>query len=80
MPLRLEAIDSEHPDTVALVRGPLVLFALTDNAPQMTRAQLLAVQRVPGEPAWLVPGAGGLRMVPFTQIVDSNYTTYFHTA
>jgi uncharacterized protein len=28
LPVRLEAIDSQHPDTVAVMRGPLVLFAL----------------------------------------------------
>ncbi len=28
-PLRLEAVDQQHPQTVALVSGPLVLFALT---------------------------------------------------
>lgn len=37
LPMRLEAIDSDHPDTVALIRGPLVLFALTENAPRFTR-------------------------------------------
>ena len=34
MPMRLEAIDADHPNTVALMRGPLVLFAVTENAPQ----------------------------------------------
>ena len=43
MPLRLEAIDREHPNTVALMRGPLVLFALAEN-PQLTRKQVLTVE------------------------------------
>ncbi len=42
LPLRLEPIDPEHPETVALMRGPLVLFAITDSAPRVTRERLLA--------------------------------------
>jgi uncharacterized protein len=40
-PLRLEAVDSQHPNSVALLLGPLTLFAI--NAPQsrFNRAQLL---------------------------------------
>lgn len=78
MPLRLEAVDSEHPDTVALVRGPLVLFALTDSDPHVSRAQLLSARRVAGEPVWLVPGTDTVRMTPFTEIGDDRYVTYFH--
>src|SRR5271154_1854474 len=44
MPMRLEPIDPQHPDTVALVRGPLVLFAMTEQAPKVTRQQLLAAE------------------------------------
>src|SRR5689334_19745848 len=43
--LELKSVDTEHPDTVALVYGPLVLFALTEDAPIATRAQLLAANR-----------------------------------
>ena len=32
-------------DTVALLVGPLVLFAVTDAEPKVTRAQLLAAKR-----------------------------------
>lgn len=44
-PLRLEAVDAQHPGTVALLCGPLTLFAI--NAPQsrFTRAQLLAAEQ-----------------------------------
>ena len=78
LPVRLEAIDPEHPGTVALVRGPLVLFAVTDQRPRVTRNQLLAVERVPGETAWrMQSGSGELRLVPFTHLGDDPYTTYF---
>ena len=45
MPTRLEVVDPQHPDTVALVHGPLVLFARTDAPVKATRAQMLAVQQ-----------------------------------
>jgi DUF1680 family protein len=77
MPARLEAIDSVHRDCVALVRGPLVLFAETENAPSVTRKQLLAAQRIAGQTAWQVEaGSGSLRMVPFTELGESPYRTY----
>jgi len=81
MPLRLEAIDSDHPETVALMRGPLTLLAITDQAPKVTRRQLLAASPLSGpgtdKPAWKVQTASGaLRLMPFTAITDERYTTY----
>ena len=46
MTLRLEPVDPQHPQTVALVFGPLVLFAITDTQPSLTRADLLAAKRM----------------------------------
>jgi DUF1680 family protein len=42
MPLRLEAIDPQNPNTVALVRGPIALFGVGDMPAKLTRSQLLA--------------------------------------
>ena len=46
--MRLETIDAKHADTVALLRGPLVLMAVkadgTDPLPKVTREQLLGAQ------------------------------------
>jgi uncharacterized protein len=78
MPLtkRLEAIDGRHTDTVALLSGPLVLFAITDAAPKVTREQLLAATKS-GERSWRAATAGApLKMLPFTAIADEAYTTY----
>lgn len=73
---RLEAIDGRHADTVALLSGPLVLFAITDGAPKVTREQLLAATKS-GERSWTVATAGApLRMLPFTSIADEAYSTY----
>ena len=75
-PLRLEPIDSHHPKTVALVCGPLVLFAITNSQPPLTRADLLAAKRM-NPRAWQVKTAGApLTMLPFTEIEDEEYSTY----
>ena len=79
LPLRLEAIEPEHPNTVAIVRGPLVLFALGAQAPAVTRDQLLAAQPVPKSPIpeWQIQSASGpIRLRPFFHIHDEHYTTY----
>ena len=77
LPLRLQPIDAEHPNTVALVRGPLVLFACAPQAPRLSRPQLLAPKQIPGDVAWQVETADGpLRMAPFTLIGDDPYVTY----
>ena len=77
MVTRLEAIDRAHPNCVALVRGPLVLFALTDTNPSITAAQLLGAKPLPGETAWQASTARGpIRLVPFTEINEERYTTY----
>ena len=73
---RLEAIDAQHPETVALVVGPVVLFAVTDGEPKVARAQLLAAKKT-GPQNWQVQTVGGaMRMLPFTGIGDQQYTTY----
>ena len=78
--MRLEAIDARHSDTVALVRGPLVLMAVkkaqADPGPKVTRQQLLAATRV-SERQWQVSSASGpLTMLPFTSVGSRPYTTY----
>jgi DUF1680 family protein len=76
--LELKAVDAQHPDTVALVCGPLVLFAVNDDTPKVTRAQLLtARQQSTGSPEWRADIASGtLRLVPFWAIKDEIYFTY----
>ncbi len=73
LPLRVEAIDPAHPDTVALVRGPMVLFPITAEMPRVAQAELFSAQQVSGSQAWR---AGGLRLLPFEGIEDERYTTY----
>lgn len=77
MPMRLEPIEASHPETVALVRGPLVLFALTEDDPKVTREQLLGAQRMKGQALWMAQsGNGPLLLTPFTEIHEERYRTY----
>jgi DUF1680 family protein len=73
---RLEPVDSQHQDIVALLSGPLVLFAIGEPQPAVSRAQLLAAKKT-GEQIWQVDSsAGAIKMLPWTAIVDEPYTTY----
>jgi uncharacterized protein len=77
LPLRLETIDSEHPNTVALVRGPLVLFAIANEPLAVTRQELLAAKKVGGEAAWRTKSSSGpLILRPFSAIEEDHYLTY----
>jgi DUF1680 family protein len=78
--MRLEAIDAQHTDTVALLRGPLVLMAVKPQqeapVPKLTREQLLAAKRI-AERQWQVSSANGsVTMLPFTSLGGLPYTTY----
>ena len=79
MLMRLEAIDAAHPNCVALLRGPLVLFALTETNPSVSAAQLLGAKPVAGEKCWQASTAQGpIRLVPFTEINEERYVTYLN--
>ena len=74
--LRLESISPAHPETAALMYGPLVLFALTSAAPSVTRAQALAAKRNTSTEWSIATDGSPLRLVPFTCIGDATYATY----
>jgi uncharacterized protein len=79
MPLRLEAVDAEHPDQVALLRGPVVLFAIADSQPSFDRAELLRAKTVGNATGdSTVSSADGrpITMRPFASIQDESYSTY----
>ena len=78
MPLakRLEPIDRRHPKTVALLSGPLVLFAIADKPPVVNSDQLLAAKKV-SEQRWQAETASApMNLLPFTAISDEQYSTY----
>lgn len=79
MPLRLETVDANHPNLVALMQGPLVLFAVADSQPSFDRNALLQAQ--PAKNAmgdWLATSADGssVTMRPFMNIDKESYSTY----
>ncbi len=78
---RTEAIDEQHADTVALMRGPLMLVALdpkleisrsTLDAPAASKPTPFAKQSFD-----LPANQRPVRFVPFYMVGDETYTTYF---
>jgi DUF1680 family protein len=79
MPLRLEAVDANHPNLVALVRGPLVLFAVADVQPGFDKAELLRAQlanNTSGDSIATSKDGKPVSMRPFMSIKDETYSTY----
>jgi DUF1680 family protein len=79
MPLRLEAVDANHPDIVALVQGPLVLMAVGESQPTFERNALLqakAASNATGD--WLASSADqrSITMRSFMMIDKESYSTY----
>lgn len=80
MKIRLEAIDAQHPDIVAVLFGPLVIFG--NQVPGLTRAHLLGAKKV-ARGVWHVSPDGNIvmKMVPWTELEkDAPYATYLRIA
>ena len=82
--LRLEPIDAQHPNTVALLRGPLVLMAVKQQqdgpTPHLTRDHLLGAKRI-SQRQWQADSAqASVTLVPFTSLGDRPYSTYLNLA
>jgi uncharacterized protein len=79
MPLRLEAVDANHPNLVALVRGPLVLFAVADAQPGFDKAELLRARlanNTAGDSIATSKDGNRVSMRPYMSIKDETYSTY----
>jgi uncharacterized protein len=78
MPLRLESVDHEDLNRVALVRGPIALFGVGNIPSHIKRSQLLAATPVPGSMHdWMVQAdEGTLTLRPFASIMSENYRLY----
>ncbi len=80
MPLRLVPLDRNHPGLVALLRGPVALFAIEPSSRTMTQRQLLAAQRVGSSGNWEVETSSGkVVMKPFPAITTEQYRLYQET-
>jgi len=78
---RTQAVDALHPNTVALMRGPLMLVAL-DRPPRLDKNALNSARswnKVPNTADTWESAAPPekRRFVPFYRIADESYTTYF---
>ncbi len=82
MPLQLVPIDPRHPNVVALVRGPVALFAIepveSSGEYKVTRQQLMAAERVSsGSPDWTVASDHGkVLLKTFPEITEERYRLY----
>jgi uncharacterized protein len=81
MPLQLVPVDPQHPDMLALVHGPVALFAVDPKSVKLTRTQMLgARQRSTGSAEWeIATDQGALVLIPFTAITDQRYRLYLAT-
>ena len=60
--LRLESVDAQHPDLLAVMAGPLALFALGERFLPFTRRDLMAIrQSAAGAADWQVATADGVQ-------------------
>ena len=82
MALRLEAVDQQHPNLVALSRGPVVLNAVSNARPTFERSELLRAQESrdkndkSGDHVALATDGTRIILRPFMSIGDENYNTY----
>jgi len=79
MPLRLEAVDANHPNMVALLSGPLVLMAVAETQPAFDRESLLRARPLHNAAGdWTATSADGaaVTMRPFISIDEESYSTY----
>jgi DUF1680 family protein len=77
---RFEALDEAHPETVGVLFGPRVLFALASELVVASKAHVLEIQQA-GSGEWTLQSANGpVKMVPFTSVGDEAYLTYIQMA
>ena len=79
MPLRLEPVDMNHPNLVALMQGPLVLMAVAEAQPAFDERSLLQAKAVNNDAGdWVANSADGssITMRPFMRIDKESYSTY----
>ena len=76
MPLRLAPIDERHSQIVALLYGPVALFAIEPGSHTITGQQLLSAQRIGNSAAWEVAtDTGKVRMLPYPAIQNETYSS-----
>jgi len=80
MPLRLQAVDAQTPQLVALTWGPVALFAIGKLPASFSQPHLLAASPAGASSEdWIVQGdAGKVTLRPFAAIGDEDYRLYLN--
>lgn len=69
MPLRLEPVDEKHPKLLAVMQGPLALFAVGDRFLPMRREELMKVRQIASSAEWRATTSDGVQVFkPFYAI------------
>lgn len=79
MPLRLEAVDANHPNLAALLQGPLVLMAVAETQPSFDAQTLLRAKSLNNAAGdWSVTSEDDRQVTvrPFMSIDKESYSTY----
>ena len=78
MPVRTEAVDAQNPDQVAIMRGPQVLFAISEKQPEISRKHIKSLQlaKAANNDWTLDAGGSNLLLRPFYDIGTEVYQTY----
>jgi hypothetical protein len=78
MPTRLEAVDEKHPDQLAVMQGPLALFAVGDRFLPFKRRDLSSIRQVAARASeWrVVTGDGTQSFKPYFAIADETTRLY----
>jgi hypothetical protein len=79
MPLRLEAVDANHPNLVALLQGPVVLMAVAETQPTFDVQSLLrarSLNNAAGDWSATAADGGEVIMRPFMSIDKESYSAY----
>ncbi len=81
MPLRLVPLDAQHGNLVALLNGPVALFAIEPGSKSMTQKQMLQAQRISSSSGtWeVITDQGKVQMKPFPAITTEHYRLYQET-
>ncbi|MGR6330312.1 hypothetical protein ACU5AX_14695 [Sphingomonas sp. XXL09] len=78
MPLRLEAVDAQTPDRVALMRGPLALFQSGEQLVPFRRTELTGARQVGDTAAWTVATDSGPKaFLPFAAVPPATPTRLY---
>jgi DUF1680 family protein len=77
--VRYEPVDAQTPGQVAVLRGPQVMFAMTETEPKLSRRQLASakIDKAQGDDWMARTEAGDIRLRPFGAIGGEVYQTYW---